>query len=137
MKPTTFKRWNETLFQNFCDTYWLSKMLFKNDCINPILKDKVLTMIFFVFCKKCVLKSLNKVLQQYVQLSSYLVNKLWVWMLLNFCLFFDSAKEPSSDVTNFLNMRFITTQKPAFFRKYYMLTSSQVKKISLKTLRRK
>ena len=29
-------------------------------------------------------------------------------------LFFDSAKEPSSDVTTFLNMRFITTQKPAF-----------------------
>ena len=33
----------------------------------------------------------------------------------NFCLFFASAKEPSSDVTTFLNMRLITTQKPAFW----------------------
>ena len=31
-------------------------------------------------------------------------------------LFFDSAKEASSDVTTFLNIRFITTQKPAYFR---------------------
>ena len=47
LKATSFKRWNETVFQNFCDTYWLSKMLFKNICINPILKDKVLTILSF------------------------------------------------------------------------------------------
>ena len=35
-----FKRWNETVFQNFCETSWLSKMLFKNVCINPILNLK-------------------------------------------------------------------------------------------------
>ena len=29
-------------------------------------------------------------------------------------LFFDSAKGASSDVTTFLNMRFITGQKPSF-----------------------
>ena len=29
-------------------------------------------------------------------------------------LFFDSAKKASSDVTTFLNIRFITTQKPVF-----------------------
>ena len=29
-------------------------------------------------------------------------------------LFFDSAEKASSDVTTFLNMIFITTQKPAF-----------------------
>ena len=45
LKVTTFKRWNETVFQNLCGTYWLSKKLFKNVCINPILKDKVLTII--------------------------------------------------------------------------------------------
>ena len=29
-KAKSFKRWNETVFQNFCDTcYWLSKILFK------------------------------------------------------------------------------------------------------------
>ena len=37
LKATSFKRWNETVFQNFCDTSWLSEMLFKNVCINPIL----------------------------------------------------------------------------------------------------
>ena len=41
----TFKRRKETVFQFFCDTYWLSKMLFKNVCINLILKGKVLTII--------------------------------------------------------------------------------------------
>ena len=30
LKDTSFKRWNETVFQNFCDTYGLSKILFKN-----------------------------------------------------------------------------------------------------------
>ena len=49
---------------------------------------------------------------------------------------FDSATEPSSDVTNFLNMIYHYTEN-SFLRKYYMLTSSQVKKVSLKTLRRK
>ena len=45
LKATSFKKWNETVFQTFCDTYWLSKMLFKNVCINPILKGNVLTII--------------------------------------------------------------------------------------------
>ena len=31
-------------------------------------------------------------------------------------LFFDSAKEASNDVTTFLNLRFVTKQKPALFR---------------------
>ena len=30
LNATSFKRWNETGFQNFCDTYRLSKILFKN-----------------------------------------------------------------------------------------------------------
>ena len=38
------KRSNETVFQNICDTSWLSKM-FKNVCINPILN--------FVLSKFC------------------------------------------------------------------------------------
>ena len=45
LKATSFKRWNETVFQNFCDTSWLSEMLFKNVCINPIL-----IFMFFKFC---------------------------------------------------------------------------------------
>ena len=30
LKATSFRRWNETVFQKFCDTYCLSKILFKN-----------------------------------------------------------------------------------------------------------
>ena len=30
LKAMRFTRWNETVFQNFCDTYWLSKIFFKN-----------------------------------------------------------------------------------------------------------
>ena len=30
LKATSFRRWNETEFQKFCDTYCLSKILFKN-----------------------------------------------------------------------------------------------------------
>ena len=30
LKAASFRRWNETVFQNFCNTYWLSKILFKN-----------------------------------------------------------------------------------------------------------
>ena len=30
LKTSIFKRWNETVFQNFCDTYRLPKILFKN-----------------------------------------------------------------------------------------------------------
>ena len=30
LKATSFRRWNETAFQKFCDTYRLSKILFKN-----------------------------------------------------------------------------------------------------------
>ena len=41
-------------------------------------------------------------------------------------LFFDTAREASSDINTFLNLRFIKKQKPAvFLRKYYMLTSSK------------
>ena len=29
LKVTSFRRWNETVFQKFCDTYCLSKVLFK------------------------------------------------------------------------------------------------------------
>ena len=47
LKATSFQRLIETLFQNFCNTYWLSKMLFKNVCINLILKEKVLTIMQF------------------------------------------------------------------------------------------
>ena len=45
LKATSFKRWNETLFQNFWNTYWLSKVLFKSVCINPILM-----FVLFKFC---------------------------------------------------------------------------------------
>ena len=42
-------------------------------------------------------------------------------------LFFDSAREASNDVNIFL--RFIKKQKPAvFLRKYYMLTSSKLRR---------
>ena len=34
LKATSFRSWNETIFQIFCDTYCLSKILFKNVCIN-------------------------------------------------------------------------------------------------------
>ena len=34
LKATSFIRWNETVFQKFCDTYCLCKILFKNVCIN-------------------------------------------------------------------------------------------------------
>ena len=34
LKATSFRRWNETLFQKFCDTYCLSKILFKNMSIS-------------------------------------------------------------------------------------------------------
>ena len=30
LKATSFRRWNETVFQKFCDTYYLSKTLFRN-----------------------------------------------------------------------------------------------------------
>ena len=30
LKATSFRRWNETVFQKFCDTYYLSKFFFKN-----------------------------------------------------------------------------------------------------------
>ena len=30
LKATSFRRWNETVFQKFCDTYCLSKILIKN-----------------------------------------------------------------------------------------------------------
>ena len=30
LKAISFRRWNESLFQKFCDTYGLSKILFKN-----------------------------------------------------------------------------------------------------------
>ena len=30
LKATSFRRWSETVFQKFCDTYYLSKFLFKN-----------------------------------------------------------------------------------------------------------
>ena len=30
LKATNFRRWKETVFQKFCDTYCLSKILFKN-----------------------------------------------------------------------------------------------------------
>ena len=30
LKATSFRRWNETVFQKFCDTYYLSEILFKN-----------------------------------------------------------------------------------------------------------
>ena len=30
LKATSFRRWSETVFQKFCDTYCLSKILFKN-----------------------------------------------------------------------------------------------------------
>ena len=33
LKATSFRRWNETVFQKFCDTYCLSKILFKNMCV--------------------------------------------------------------------------------------------------------
>ena len=44
-------------------------------------------------------------------------------------LFFDSAREASNDVDTFLNLRFIKKQKLAvFLRKYYMLTSSKLRR---------
>ena len=43
-------------------------------------------------------------------------------------LFFYSAREASNDVNTFLNLKFINKQKPAaFLRKYYMLTSSNLR----------
>ena len=30
LKATSFRRWNETVFQKFCDTHCLSKIFFKN-----------------------------------------------------------------------------------------------------------
>ena len=30
LKDLSFRRWNETAFQKFCDTYFLPKILFKN-----------------------------------------------------------------------------------------------------------
>ena len=50
---------------------------------------------------------------------------------------FDSAKKASSDVTNFFEYEIYYYTETSFLRKYYMLTSSQVKKVSLKTLCRK
>ena len=47
-------------------------------------------------------------------------------------LFFDSAKEGSGDVTTFLNIRFITTQKQLIFEKILHVHKLQVKKVSLK-----
>ena len=42
--------------------------------------------------------------------------------------FFGSAREASNDVNTFFNVRFIKTQKTAvFFRKYYIITSSELK----------
>ena len=49
-----------------------------------------------------------------------------------FCLFFDRAKEARGDVTTFLNMRFITTQKAALFEKILHVIELKVKKVSLK-----
>ena len=44
-------------------------------------------------------------------------------------LFFDSARETSNYVNTFLNLRFIKKQEPAvFLRKYYMLTSSKLRR---------
>ena len=43
-----------------------------------------------------------------------IASKYVMSLLLSFYLVFDSAKELSSDVITFLNMRFITTQKPDF-----------------------
>ena len=44
-------------------------------------------------------------------------------------LFFDGAREAINDVNTFLNLRFMKKQKPAvFFRKYYMLTGSKLKR---------
>ena len=54
-----------------------------------------------MFCKKGVPEISSKVFQKYLWLSSYLVNELWIWLLLKFCLLYDSAKEASSDVTTF------------------------------------
>ena len=46
------------------------------------------------------------------------------------CLFFDSAEGASNDVNTFLNLRFIKKQNrnQLFLRKYYMLTSSKLKR---------
>ena len=68
-----------------------------------------------VFYKKGILEISSKVSQKYLWLSSYLVNDLWVWLLLKFSLFLDSAKEASSKITTFLNMRCVTTLNPALF----------------------
>ena len=44
-------------------------------------------------------------------------------------LFFDSAKEASNNAKTFLNLKFIKKQKTTFFwRKYYMLTSSKLRR---------
>ena len=51
-----------------------------------------------------------------------------------FCLFSDSAKEASSDVTTILNLRFITTPKPAPFQKILRVKELQVKKVLLNLL---
>ena len=34
LKATSFRRWNDTVLQKFCDAYCLSKISFKNVCIN-------------------------------------------------------------------------------------------------------
>ena len=44
-------------------------------------------------------------------------------------LFFDSAKEASNNAKTFLHLKFIKKQKTTFFlRKYYMLTSSKLRR---------
>ena len=48
LKATSFRRWNETVFQKFCDTYYLSKFFFKNVCINSFR-----TLCYFKFCCGC------------------------------------------------------------------------------------
>ena len=78
--------------------------------------------------KKDVLETLSKILQTYIWLSSYFISELLAWLLFNFCLFFDSAKEASNDVTTFWNLTFYHyTETSSFLRKYYMLMSSKSK----------
>ena len=52
LKAASFKRWNETVFQNFCGASWLSKM-FKN----MSALTQFWTLCFLSFVAECIEKS--------------------------------------------------------------------------------
>ena len=85
-----------------------------------------------VFYKKGVLEIWRKILQKYLWLSSYFVNELWAWLLLNFCLFLTAQKKQAMVSPLFRTWNSSLQINQLFFEKMLHVNELQLKKVSLK-----